>query len=400
MAPPKRGRLVGSSSTRRSSSEEESSAGVGMQKFSSPEAQLEFNRLLAKPVAKERGFLPRSSDGHLLAMITKRGWESFCEAPQPVPLSIVREFYANARADKNGYSVVRGMTVDYTARAIGRVLNLPPKKRGEEDWSLKTREDLDLEYILEEISVPGTSWKYRSGTTVPASFPAAAMNRYARAWNQFLCANVVPSSHTHDVTVERVIILWGILNDDYIDLADLLHRSIVKFLKSNTAGAIPHASVVTKLCVAVGVRWSEEEPVQMPSAPIDHTSIFRMEEWDGGDPDNCGLGYTIWGVEGSEALIQESADRRARATRIPQEGAARIRRDVDSAVLGDVQYRRLTRRIDRMHDIQSRFAQDLTQALGTAFRATGVDIAWPVFGMDSVYPPPDTPPEEGGPADD
>ncbi|KAK1379194.1 hypothetical protein POM88_025938 [Heracleum sosnowskyi] len=38
--------------------------------------------------------------------------------------------------------------------------------------------------------------------------------------------------------------------------------------------------------------------------------------------------------------------------------------------------------------------------LSTAFRATGVDITWPTFGVDSVYPPPDTPPEEGGPADD
>ncbi|KAL8092098.1 hypothetical protein AgCh_034402 [Apium graveolens] len=55
------------------------------------------------------------------------------------------------------------------------------------------------------------------------------------------------------------------------------------------------------------------------------------------------------------------------------------------------QYRRLARRMDAMHDIHSRFTRDLTQALGTAFRATSVDIQWPVFGEDSVYPPPDTP---------
>ncbi|KAL8120874.1 hypothetical protein AgCh_017884 [Apium graveolens] len=62
-----------------------------------------------------------------------------------------------------------------------------------------------------------------------------------------------------------------------------------------------------------------------------------------------------------------------------------------SVVLITTQYRRLARRMDAMHDIHSRFAHDLTQALGTAFRATGVDIQWPVFGEDSVYPPPDTP---------
>ena len=61
------------------------------------------------------------------------------------------------------------------------------------------------------------------------------------------------------------------------------------------------------------------------------------------------------------------------------------------------QYRHFLRRMDAMHDIHSRFAQDLTQALETAFRATRVDIQWPVFGEDSVYPPsdtPDTPPLE------
>lgn len=191
--------------------------GFGGEKFTSPDAQAEFSRLLSKAVAKERGFLPHPTDGYLFRMITKKGWESFCEAPEPVPLSIVREFYANAKANKNGYSVVRGLTMDYTAKAIHRVLNLTKKKRGEEDWSLKTREDVDLESIVGKLCVPGTTWKYKASTTEPVTFPASAVNRYARAWNMFLCANILPSSHSHEVTVDRTIVLWGILNEEYID---------------------------------------------------------------------------------------------------------------------------------------------------------------------------------------
>ncbi|KAK1374659.1 hypothetical protein POM88_030852 [Heracleum sosnowskyi] len=55
------------------------------------------------------------------------------------------------------------------------------------------------------------------------------------------------------------------------------------------------------------------------------------------------------------------------------------------------------------HDVGNtvnRFRVKLIGPLGIAFRATGVGITWPTFGADSVYPPPDTPPEEGGPADD
>ena len=97
--------------------------GVGdANKFSSPEAQEEVIRLLSKPVANERGFLPTSQDGELVEMIRDKGWETFCEVPEAVPLSIVREFYANAKATMDGYSVVRGMTVDYTAAAIHRVI--------------------------------------------------------------------------------------------------------------------------------------------------------------------------------------------------------------------------------------------------------------------------------------
>ncbi|XP_063946016.1 uncharacterized protein LOC135151483 [Daucus carota subsp. sativus] len=68
-------------------------------------------------------------------------------------------------------------------------------------------------------------------------------------------------------------------------------------------------------------------------------------------------------------------------------------------LLSDVQFRRLSRRIDDMHDIHHRFAEDLTQALGSAFRATGVEVDWPVFGDGMVSRPPDPPPEEGDPPD-
>ncbi|XP_063947575.1 uncharacterized protein LOC135152049 [Daucus carota subsp. sativus] len=47
-----------------------------------------------------------------------------------------------------------------------------------------------------------------------------------------------------------------------------------------------------------------------------------------------------------------------------------------------------------MHDIHRRFAKDLTQTLGSAFRAIGVEVDWPVFGDGMVYSPPDPPPEE------
>ena len=52
-----------------------------------------------------------------------------------------------------------------------------------------------------------------------------------------------------------------------------------------------------------------------------------------------------------------------------------------------------------MHESESRFAQELPQALGTAFSGLGADIQWPIYGEGSVYPPPDTPPSVGDDSD-
>ena len=165
--------------------------------------------------------------------------------------------------------------------------------------------------------------------------------------------------------------------------------------------AIPHATIVTRLCVAVGVSWSAEEQLQMPSAPIDHAIIERLPEWDGGIPHPMGMGYRDSRGGRARAPPPASPDR-AHAT--PDRARAGPSQIVEHSGIGgrgfsDSQYRRLTRRMDMMHDMHSRFARDLTQALGTAFRATGVDVEWPVFGADMVYPPADSSPDEGEESD-
>ena len=42
-------------------------------RFITPEAEAEYHKLLTKPVAKERGFLPTTDDGQLLQMIQDKG---------------------------------------------------------------------------------------------------------------------------------------------------------------------------------------------------------------------------------------------------------------------------------------------------------------------------------------
>ena len=174
-------------------------------------------------------------------------------------MSIVREFYANARMDKNGYSIVRGLTVDYTLEAIQKLIGGTEMQPTEDDWVRKDKKNIDLDQIVHELCVPGTVWKRNPITNVRVSFPTSAMNRYARALNLFICSSIMPSGYPHDVIVDRAILLYGILSGEYVDVAYVIHQNMMRFLRSCTSMAIPHATIVTRLCVAVGVRLSAEE---------------------------------------------------------------------------------------------------------------------------------------------
>ncbi|XP_074367782.1 uncharacterized protein LOC141708181 [Apium graveolens] len=295
---PKRQRTQVSSSTTDSSS-----ASAVRLRFSTPDVEAKYTRLLSKPIVKERGFLPSGKDGKLLEMILEMGWVPFCEAPTAVPMSVVCEFNVNAKAKKNGFTVVRGMTVEYSVDTIRRVIEQPARKPGQDTWNDKTSEDFDLVLIVATLCVPETHWKFKRGTTDYSTFPVSSMNKFARAWNAFIISNIMPSSHMYDVTVECTRLLWGILQGDYVDLGMVIYQGILRFLRVSTTGSIPYASVVAKLCVIVGVHWPTHKQLQILSAPIDRTTLATMQEWDGGKPDLKGLGYSFDHLPGERPAV-------------------------------------------------------------------------------------------------
>jgi hypothetical protein len=239
---------------------------------------------------------------------------------------------------------------------------------------------VDLQLIIQRLCVPGTEWRLRSGTTEPTSFLSTALNQYGRTWHLFICANLIPTRHSNEVTVERAILLYAICSREFVDLGNLIHQGILRFMQGSTTAAIPYGSVIARLARDCGASWSAEEVVQQPQTALDHQTIRRLAVWDGGAPDRWGLGYV---VEGQQQQQQQEEE--------PQGGGSFI---------SQRQYRRLTRRIDAVHDMQAGFAADFSQfaqALSTAFRASGVDVTFPSFGAGAgaVYPPPDTPDGSG-----
>ena len=163
--------------------------------------------------------------------------------------------------------------------------------------------------------------------------------------------------------------MWGIMNEEfYVDLGEFIFQGIQKFLRGNTQYSIPYASIVTRLCQAVGVTWPSHEQLQMPAAPIDSSNIEGMKEWTRGVPESHGLGYNFPGGQpAAEATM-------ARASQLSRDAGPSRGPGGDSSGMADVHYRCLTRRMDAMHESQGRFVHELTLVLGTALRGLGVDI--------------------------
>ncbi|KAL8116472.1 hypothetical protein AgCh_022832 [Apium graveolens] len=150
------------------------------------------------------------------------------------------------------------------------------------------RLDEELSYLVDERAIhKHFQWPEKKADTLPeTTFGYCGANKL------------------HDVTNGQAILFWGILNEEYVDLGHVIYQNMLQFLKSRTSGENSHASIVTKLCVSVGVCWPELEQLQMPSAPIDSSKIAMMHEWYGGKAEEKGLGYTYDHFPGSQLADQ------------------------------------------------------------------------------------------------
>ena len=97
--------------------------------FISPEAKELWNKVMFdKDFVCERGF------GKVISLfsevITKRGWEFFCEHKAPGFSALPREFYANMVGMKDDSVFVRGVWVPFDDRSINEMFKLRDYKHG------------------------------------------------------------------------------------------------------------------------------------------------------------------------------------------------------------------------------------------------------------------------------
>ena len=90
------------------------------------EAEARFNDSITKRAdLKERGFEIDSPYLQFIeAVITMRVWQEFCKPPKAVSMTVVREFYANAKEAMRSVAMVKEKQIQYDGVSNNKLLNI------------------------------------------------------------------------------------------------------------------------------------------------------------------------------------------------------------------------------------------------------------------------------------
>jgi len=238
--------------------------------FVDEKAKERHQRVVKKGILWERGFRldTEKEDSDLRKKVEERKWQKFCSHTEEVVLNWILEFYSNAPSFIDEKVVVRGTQVDCSGVAVNRVLGLEAVRLDSHTLlSFEKNKEKILSRLCPEEIITWTTGKKKA-------FRADALSPEAKVWLHFVSSCISPTSHTSDVSIERGMIIYSIIeglsiNPGFI-IADKLKRSMIK-----DAGAIIFPCLVSKLCAAAGVPRMDNDVVRPVGHPISSAMFIK-----------------------------------------------------------------------------------------------------------------------------
>lgn len=124
-------------------------------------------------------------------------------------ISIVKEFYANAKEAQDYDVQVRGKSVLFDKQSINSYNQIEYMSDDNEFTEYMT-EDLNLDTVIKTLCRPGAEWKSK-GNDGAINFSNGELRRYGKAWYSFICAKLMPTTHVSDVIKDIVVLLYAIV---------------------------------------------------------------------------------------------------------------------------------------------------------------------------------------------
>ncbi|QCD84055.1 hypothetical protein DEO72_LG2g4405 [Vigna unguiculata] len=203
-----------------------------------------------KLVAERKVILKPGEVNEFQLELMRRGWERLGSYPSTYSVTLVKEFYANAKVTTSAaptfLSYVRGKRVPFDADTINEFLGTQLADDVECQFSLLEDEGVAPGELLQALCLAGEG--FHRGTIQRGS-----LHPLARFWSAFVHANISPCSHVSDLTEGRATILYTILTGRVMDVGQFIANEIHRCANAAGKAALGHPSLITHLCSLAGV---------------------------------------------------------------------------------------------------------------------------------------------------
>jgi len=182
--------------------------------------------------------------------LIRRGWERLGSYPSTFSVTLVKEFYVNAKVTTSAtptfLSYVQGKRVPFDADTINEFLGTQLADDVECHFSVLDDEGVAPGELIQAFCLAGEG--FHRGTIQRGS-----LHPLARFWSAFMHANISPCSHVFDLTEGRATILYTILTGRVIDVGQFIANEIHRCANAAGKAALGHPSLITHLYSLAGV---------------------------------------------------------------------------------------------------------------------------------------------------
>ena len=222
---------------------------------------------------KEKGF--HHPDDFFRKTIEAKGWRSLCQPPRPAAMSVVREFYANLASHVLKKVRVRGVLVDFSEESINSFYGLEHVPPGPFD---QLREHPDYPEVIRVLTKGRGEWRINSAGHA-VNFKAKHLAYIPKVWHHFITSRLIPTTNVCEVTAQRSLLNFAILQDIPFDVGQVIEDAILhnRDAKMN----LGHPFLIFVLCKQAGVPLDDNEawlhPINAISVKRDTPGVPQPE---------------------------------------------------------------------------------------------------------------------------
>ena len=208
-------------------------------------------------------------------MARNQGWRALCQPPSPAAMSVVREFYANLAAHVLKKVRVRGVLVDFSAESINSYYGLEHVPPGPFD---QLREHPDYHEVIRVLTKGQGEWRINSAGHA-VNFKAKHLAYIPKVWHHFITSRLIPTTNVCEVTAQRSLLNYAILQDIPFDVGQVIADAILHNREAKMN--LGHPFLIFGLCKRAGVPLDTNEawlhPIKAISVKRDTPGVPQPE---------------------------------------------------------------------------------------------------------------------------